>query len=543
MVIEKKFTFETPPLPIPEKDIKEIVNTEIVVAGAGPAGLAAAASAAESGSKVVLLEKFPRIAAPGGPGAPFIDSKLQKERASGKTSGGPSSMGGMPPMPAGMPGKPAGATPMGGPAMPGGAASSMFGGPERSKEELIRGLYDASAGRADQKMIRLWADKSGEVADWLVDMAKEAGLFVSIGRLSHMFMKTQTPQLHMNRTPVGTDIGDEDNGGELVLLNMMASRARQKGVDIRCNTAAVRLIRPGNKGRVTGLIARKKDGSYVQINASKAVILCTGDYGMDEEMLEKYAPWVRGVPKLMLDTETGDGHKAGLWVGAAMDEAPHCAVLHFNSTNEKPVIHFRPVGMIPGQRGSFLYINKLGERIVDESLSDELLANIVLRQPGKTCWQVFDAKSINDQNRADVEKCLKTGAVLKADTIEALAPQFGANPKVFKATVDRYNQLVKMGKDLDYGKKPEYMTLPVDQPPFYVCESPPDLLCVMGGFKRNAEGQVLDANFSVIPGLYAAGNITGAFWGDTYPMGFLGGISRSHALVFGRLTGLNAAKG
>jgi fumarate reductase flavoprotein subunit len=155
--------------------------------------------------------------------------------------------------------------------------------------------------------------------------------------------------------------------------------------------------------------------------------------------------------------------------------------------------------------------------------------------------RVFDAKSINDQNRADVEKCLQTGAVLKADTIEALAPRFGADPRVFRAAVDRYNELVKLGKDLDLGKKPEYMTLPVDQPPFYVCESPPDLLCVMGGLKRNAEGQVLDANMKVIPGLYAAGNITGGFWGDTYPMHFLGGISRSHALVFGYIAGQHAA--
>ena len=191
----------------------------------------------------------------------------------------------------------------------------------------------------------------------------------------------------------------------------------------------------------------------------------------------------------------------------------------------------------------YLYVNKLGERIVNEDLSDEFLANIVLRQPGKTYWQVFDAGSINDQNRADVEKCITTGAVLKADTIEALASKFGADPKVFKATINRYNELVKMGKDLDFGKKSEFMTMAIDKPPFYVCESPPDLLCAMGGFKRNVDGQVLDKDLKVIPGLYAAGNITGGFLGDTYPMGFFGGISRSHALVFGRIAGLHAATG
>ena len=150
--------------------------------------------------------------------------------------------------------------------------------PIPTKEDIVQGIYKMSSGWADERMIRLWADKSGEVGDWLVDMANATGIYVSVGRFNHMFSKTSTPQLHMDRTPVGTGDDDDDRGGELVLLNMMADRDRQKGVHIRCNTGAVRLIRRGNKGRVTGIIARKKDGSYLQCNVSKAVILCTGDY-------------------------------------------------------------------------------------------------------------------------------------------------------------------------------------------------------------------------------------------------------------------------
>ena len=514
---EKKYSFETPPDPILSKDIKETINTDIVVAGAGPAGLAAAVSAAEKGAKVVLLEKYHRIAAPGGPGAPFLDTKMQKEREDKPNM--PSSD-----LLAGMAGSPA----------------MHDNSPIPTREEIIQGIYKGSSGWANERLIRLWADKSGEVGDWLIDMANATGLFVSVGRFNHMFSKTSIPQLHMDRTPVGTGADDDDRGGELVLLNMMANRARQKDVDIRCKTGGLRLIKSGNKGRVNGIIARKKDGSYLQCNVSKAVILCTGDYGMDDEMMEKYCPWAIGVPKLMLDTVTGDGQKMGLWIGAALDESPHCTMLHFNSTNETPVVNFRPVGSAM-DRAIYLYVNKAGERIVNEGLSDEFIANIVLRQPGKTCWQVFDARSVTDQNRADVEKCIKTGAVLKADTIEALASKFGADPKVFKATVSRYNELVKAGKDLDFGKKSGFMTLSIDKPPFYVCESPPDLLCTMGGFKTNFDGQVVDKDLKIIPGLYAAGNITGGFWGDTYPMGFFGGISRSHALVFGRIAGLHAA--
>jgi fumarate reductase flavoprotein subunit len=86
------------------------------------------------------------------------------------------------------------------------------------------------------------------------------------------------------------------------------------------------------------------------------------------------------------------------------------------------------------------------------------------------------------------------------------------------------------------------MTSKVDTAPYYVCESPPDLLCVMGGIQRNLEGEVLDNDFKVIPGLYAAGNVASGFWGDTYPMDVMGGIARSHALVFGRRAAIHAVE-
>ncbi len=534
----KTYSFETQPPPIPESEISEIVDTDIVVAGAGPAGLAAAASAAEKGARVVLIEKFHRIAAPGGPGAPFVGSKLQKERDACQAPGGmPAGPAGFTPPP-GMPAPPPGMSGMGPGAaggMPPMLAMHSESGPIPTKEELVEGLVKASAGRADERLVRRWADKSGEVADWLVDMADEQGLAVCCGRFSHLFSKPGCSPFHLNRTPIGC----EENETELCLLNMIAEYGLQHGLEIRTSTAAVRLVRPGNQGRVLGLIAQKKDGTYVQFNAGKGVILCTGDYAMDDEMLEKYCSWALDVPKLLQQTVTGDGLKMGLWAGAPIEEAPHCAMLHFNSTNEKPVIHFRPVGMM--NRAKFLYVNKRGERIANEAESDEFLANIVLRQPGKVFWQVFDSRWITEENREDVEKALATGAVLKADTIEALARHFGANPQVFMAAVNRYNELVKIGEDLDFGKDADHMTISIYQPPYYVCESPPNLLCVMGGFRRSDDGQVLDADLNVIPGLYAAGNITGGFWGDTYPMGFLGGISRSHALVFGRLSGLHAA--
>ena len=183
-----KYSFEIPPAPIPESDIREVVETDIVVVGAGPAGLAAAASAAEQGAKVVLLEAFHSISAPGGPGAPFVGSTMQRERDARQSSpAGPP--GGKPPLQAAfappvMPGMPIGPGGPGGPppglTMPGHGEN----GPIPTKEEMVEGLWKASACRADERLIKLWADKSGEVADWLCQMADEQDIDVILERAS-----------------------------------------------------------------------------------------------------------------------------------------------------------------------------------------------------------------------------------------------------------------------------------------------------------------------------------------------------------------------
>jgi fumarate reductase flavoprotein subunit len=263
-----------------------------------------------------------------------------------------------------------------------------------------------------------------------------------------------------------------------------------------------------------------------------------------------------------------------LWVGAAIEDEPHCPVIHFISTNAKPPRMNRPLGMggmplgkmppggappggaqssgaMPGMmpptgfpmgEKSFLYVNKYGERFTNETVAQEHLATIVLRQPGHTMWQILDAKAITSRNKTAADKALTTGEVISGDTLEALAAKFGADPSKFKATVSRYNEIVKTGNDPDFGIAPQNLGNTLDTAPFYACESPPDLLVCMGGIVTNTDMQVLDINKNIIPGLYAAGNLTGGFWGDSYPMSVFPGLARGKALTFGRLAGLHAAK-
>jgi fumarate reductase flavoprotein subunit len=114
----------------------------------------------------------------------------------------------------------------------------------------------------------------------------------------------------------------------------------------------------------------------------------------------------------------------------------------------------------------------------------------------------------------------------------------GVSAEAFKGTAARYSQLARNGKDLDFGKYPDRLTT-LEQPPFYACKMEVRYMVILGGLRINAEMQVLDNDGSVIPGLYAAGNVSGSFFGNHYPT-TVPGLSHSRAWTFGRLAGLNA---
>jgi succinate dehydrogenase/fumarate reductase flavoprotein subunit len=212
-------------------------------------------------------------------------------------------------------------------------------------------------------------------------------------------------------------------------------------------------------------------------------------------------------------------------------------MVHFFSTNKKPILFGRPVGT------TGLYVNKFGDRIANEAGPNEWLAPIVMRQPDHTWWQIFDSKSVTSSLQSTIQGMLQTGEVTSANTIADLAATFGADPTRLGAAVDRYNQLITNGADTDFNKPAAALGPKNDTAPYYACESPPDYLVGIHGPLTNTSMQVLDTNNDVIPGLYAAGNCTSGFFGDGYPMHLFGGLAKGHALTTGRLAGLNAATG
>jgi fumarate reductase flavoprotein subunit len=138
-----------------------------------------------------------------------------------------------------------------------------------------------------------------------------------------------------------------------------------------------------------------------------------------------------------------------------------------------------------------------------------------------------------------VQGAINRGLILQANTLEELAQRMGVPSRAFLATVERYNELARMGKDLDFGKHPSRLTT-IEKPPFYAAKTGAALLATLSGLKVNTRLQVLDTEGNVIPGLYAAGNASGGFFANDYPI-TMPGLSHGRALTFGRLAGLNAA--
>ncbi len=493
--VPKKWAFEVPPPPIPQSHIQEEVKADVVILGAGIGGLAAALSAAQAGAKTILLEKSKKITVHGGwNGA--VGSRLQKKM-----------------------------------------------GIEIGKFEIIEELMRWGAYKPKHEIIKLWVEKSGEVMDWAMDITEAAGITTIIEseyrtdqrpykhyRTAHLFLKKGHP------TPLSTH-----------LLVPIKENAIKSGVTILFETPAKQLVKERN-GRVTGVVAKTSRG-YIKVNA-KAVVLCTGGYQNNPEMLAKYIPEAANVvanwtfPRNM----TGDGHQMAMWIGAAMDEPPHCPMLWDGG--------IPGAFMYPLTRQPYLNVNVLGERFVNEDAPFGYTARADMRQPEHMKWVIWDDKweeevlgfkgeacermhgLMSFHNPETIESLIKREIILKENSLKDLSQKMNVPQDRFMHTVQRYNELARLGKDLDFGK-PSYMLTTMEKAPFYAVKSGACLVVTDSGLEINTKLQVLDKDRKIIPGLYAAGDASGGFFSNDYPNVL--GTSNGRALTFGRLAGLNAA--
>lgn len=520
-------TFMTPP-PVPQ-NIQETRECEVLVLGLGISGIMASRAAAEAGVSVIGVEKQAQ------PGVISLSGDF---------------------------------------GIYGSQIQASLGMELASKEEVVNQLMKDMTFRPDGRLLGYWYDNSGDDFDWMIEGSTYEVVPTSASTASGENENVIRPKCY----PV---LGGYNRQAELFpffngsvttepsvewCVESCRQIAEDNGAEFMFSTFADQLIR-GDSGRVTGAYVRDINNNFTQINASRAVVLCCGDFSGNQDMLDFYVPWVEGITPFYpnLDAEgnvanTGDGQRMGMWVGGHMEKGPLAPMTHH-------------LGAALGV-DAYLQLNIRGERFMNEDIPGQNIQDQLNSQPEMRSWQIIDSSwkeqlgaqgtghgyvnyfvpdSDADQFPAVVggdltanftgyttESMFLQAVTHQANTIEELAELMGLPIETTVASVERYNEMARNGVDEDFGKNPNRL-FPLDNPPYYACEFlDSGMLVCMGGLDCDTDCRVLGDDMEPIPGLYVAGNTMGRRFSVEYPV-TQAGISLSMALTFGRLAGMRAA--
>lgn len=454
-------------VPIPEKWDYE---ADVIVVGAGTAGLPAAIVAAEAGAKVAVLELMSYCAASLAlinVGPAFAGTDQQKEQ-----------------------------------------------GIEDSPEQYYKDGIELAKGVPE--LWRVFADNQLDTYYWCKEIGMEFGELFA-------------PPAHTRKRGIFAK-----GAG---MLRCLEKTAKAKGVEILFLHRATRLITDPQTGRVLGLKVRVKDKSQ-DFKAKRGVILTTGGFGRNREMVEEYGPafvdWIPTMPPGHL----GDGLKMALAAGAATKHLGRAVAGSFSVDAETKTGVFDFVGYAGG-----IFVNVNGQRFWDEATRTSFYGLLVekgMEQPGGFFYVVFDDKAKNKIRPGKLGKAKP----YQGDTIEELAKKAGIDPKGLKETIDKYNSDIKsVGYDTVFDRRTlegcDGTPVTIDTPPFYAVKCKGSTSSFKGGLKINTRCQMVNQYDEVIPSLYAAGELTGGLWGadGTY----LPCTMVTAAMTFGRIAGRNAA--
>ncbi|MEG0759416.1 MAG: FAD-binding protein, partial [Raoultibacter sp.] len=438
---------------------------------------------------------------------------------------------------------------------------------EPDYRQVVRRWINWAQGRVKEPLLWEFARKSGACFDWVYDLAVDNGM---AALLWDGYYKgpdyTEYPVTHIfyqadkyKETIDFTFYGAGDVFGNAALMPVLYNIIEKQGGEIRWGQQSQRLVREGD-GPVTGAIAGNEKDGYTQYNA-KSVIIASGDYAADAEMLNYYSPMTAYAVDLRVyvppEVDTGDMHKQAIWAGAAMQKSePHAAVMHLD---------------FGAASYGFLHVNWEGKRFKNEDVNTQSKSVTKALQTQKEAYCIYDShglEQVKEQIDAGVggglqwgqltqpvggeynleaqkrvlEGEIKDGLTFEANTLEELAKKINVPAENLVAAVNRYNEMVDLGVDLDYGKRPEVMGK-ILEPPFYAGHLQASLLTMCGGLRQDLECRVLDAEDKPVEGLYVCGSAAGEFFGaGDYPT-YVPGIGHGRCVTFGRIAGINAAGG
>lgn len=494
----------TAPKAIAENEIKETVEADVVVIGGGIAGVSAACAAQEKGASVAILEK-------GGKARAFgldfgcINSSLAKE----------------------------------------------YGIPEYTEEDIYRMTrrwVAESGGKTKPSFVLQFLNNSGKAVDWIAEKAVKWGCTPVVAAYS------SNSDTYENAKGIvefhnGPTFGQGESFGVPDVVDAMTQQLADAGFPVAFNTRAVQLEKDTD-GKVTGVIALNKEKEYIRYRAKKGVVLATGDFAGNKEMMDYYCAWdFTGIGReAMMNYSSGDGsgHQIAMWAGAKMRKDQPLMLLPFTYP------YF------------YLHVNKNADRFMNEDSNSVGISVAQLSQPNGIAWSIWDNKwreelpaSLEFGGGMDWDQDFRvmgddwsleaeegtmqyntdTGNLFICDTIEELAEMTELPVDRLKATIARYNELAEKGVDEDFGKRKELLTT-IDQGPFYALRMNTGLCVSVGGVDVNIDHNVLDEDGCPIENLYAIGNVASDLHTDgDYVESVVPGNSIGRCVTFGKLVG------
>lgn len=500
-------------------DVVDTVDCEVLVCGLGAGGITATAAAAEKGMNVIAIEK--------GAGHGSIKSDI-------------------------------------------GVIGTRIDTVEVDPFQMLNEHTRYANGWCDPRVTRVWATESGATFDWISDSIAEFGATpyfeydVDEGThgvwpvypTDHGFHYTYTEEEQAKADAAVAESGDPAAAQGILpqVGDYMLKKAEEWGADLRYETPFVQLAQDEN-GKVTGAYAKTGDG-YVLFNASKGVILATGGYEANPDLLAELNPdaaAIGGVSMTQAGCE-GDGIKAGIWAGGMKDEIPTLMTFARAAVAPDAELGYPYQGMtcwIGDQ--PFLKVNLDGARVCCETAPYDYPLHVAALQPEYKLASIWDSdyqnqivafhtigcSRINMSDTVDaagvptgeglsfpacdmmIGAAMEAGIVQQADTIEELAEKLRVDPAGLTATVERYNELAAKGVDEDFGK-PAKDLLPLSKPPYFGAFFGGHVLCTLDGLRIDEHMRVLSTDRKPIEGLYAVGNCSGSVYAATYPELFIG---------------------
>ena len=495
------------------KDIEETVD--VVVVGAGGAGMTAAITATDAGKKVIVVESQPiaggnSVRSTGGMNAaktPYQDKNEFKEAAGVEKTLATAAE-----------------------KFADNATITALAATVKSQWDAYQanpqGYFDSvelmeldtmigGKGKNNPELVKALAENSADAIEWLASIGAEVKNVGAFGGAS-------VKRIHR---PVNADGKVTAVGAYIVPI--LEKNLQDRNVQFLFDTTANEIIM--KDGKAVGIKATGKDGHKVTINA-KSVVIATGGFGANAEMVEKYKPELKGFATTNAEGAQGQGIEMATAVGAATVDMDQIQI--------HPTVHIEEDGnahlITEGLRGDgAILVNAEGKRFYDEVSTRDKVSAAIIAQPDKSAWLVVDQSMVDKS--AVIAGYIKSGYTVTGATYEELAKAMGVDEATFVSTMNTWNQAVEAKSDAEFNRTS--FANPLTAAPYYAIKITPAVHHTMGGIVINPKAEVLNEKGEVISGLFAAGEVTGGVHGANR----LGGNAVADFTVFGRIAGQSAA--